>query len=159
MLAMVLLFAALAAACEAPARAPGTPSAVARWVPNTPGDPYPIPDGFPLEGIAPEDAFYRKQSDVWVVGTATVQRILRDDTKRPRHQRFVVRVSHGGGPTFLIAHNIDLAPRVPLKKGDLVAFRGEYVWNAQGGIVHWTHRDRRDRQAGGWIVWKGQNFR
>ena len=98
------------------------------------------------------------RSNVWVEGGGTVTRILRDDTKRPRHQRFVVKV--GNGPdafTVLIAHNIDRAPRVPFKKGDEVKFRGEYVWNDQGGVVHWTHED--DRGGGGWIRWRDFVYR
>ena len=124
---------------------------------RVPGDVLPIPAGFPDEGVRIEDAMAHEMRDVWVIGTGTLERILRDDTKRPRHQRFVVRVFPGR--TVLIAHNIDLAPRVPVKHGDTLTFRGRYEWNDQGGIVHWTHRDRRDKRAGGWIVWKGQNFR
>lgn len=120
-------------------------------------DVLPVPPGLPAEGVAPQSAFSLRQSGIWVVGWGTVERLLRDDSKRPRHQRFVLRID--AIQTVMIAHNIDLAPRVPLKRGDRIAFRGEYVWNEQGGVVHWTHRDRRDRQAGGWIVWKGQNFR
>ncbi|MEO6462600.1 MAG: DUF3465 domain-containing protein, partial [Candidatus Eisenbacteria bacterium] len=117
----------------------------------------PVPEGFPLAGTGVARAERERQSKAWGVDHGTVDRLLRDDTKRPRHQRFVVRV--GAEHTVLVAHNIDLAPRVPLKRGDPIAFRGEYVWNDQGGVVHWTHRDRRDKTAGGWIVWKGQNFR
>jgi hypothetical protein len=140
-----LIGALLAAGCEAPARDPGAARAPA------------APAGFPAEGLDPKTAAAEKRHDVWVVGTGTVERLLRDDTKSPRHQRFVVRIDER--LTLLFAHNIDVAPRVPLKRGDTIAFRGQYVWNAQGGIVHWTHRNRGDKKAGGWIVWKGQNFR
>ena len=101
-----------------------------------------------------ELAHKEHRANVWVDGGGTVTRILRDDTKRPRHQRFVVRI--GSGPasfTVMIAHNIDRAPRVPFKKGDDVTFRGEYVWNAQGGVVHWTHDPK------GWIRWKDFVYR
>jgi hypothetical protein len=95
--------------------------------------------------------------EAWVVGTGTVERILRDDTKPPRHQRFVVRTCYSS--TMLFAHNIDVAPRVPVRTGDSLIFRGLWERNDQGGVVHWTHRDKRDKNAGGWIIWKGQNFR
>lgn len=158
----MLLFAALAAACEAPARttvARPDPGSLPRRAlpPGWPADVLPVPSDFPVDGTGVSSAHRGRRLRDWVVDHGTVERLLRDDTKRPRHQRFVVRVP--AGITVLVAHNIDLAPRVPLRKGDTVAFRGEYVWNAQGGGVHWTHRDRRDRKAGGWIVWKGQNFR
>ena len=115
------------------------------------------PPGLPGEGTSPVLAFGLRADDVWVVGGGTIERLLRDDTKAPRHQRFVVRMS--SDLTILFAHNIDLAPRVPLKRGDRIHFRGKYVWSKQGGTVHWTHRDKRDKKAGGWIIWKGQNFR
>jgi hypothetical protein len=159
-----LIGALLAAGCEAPARDPGAARAPAASPPaqaiapsaTPPGSPA-IPAGFPSSGVDPRQAAADRLEDAWVVGTGTVERLLRDDTKAPRHQRFVVRVDPD--LTLLFAHNIDIAPRVPLKRGDTIAFRGQYVWNAQGGVVHWTHRDKRDRNSGGWIVWKGQNFR
>ena len=101
-----------------------------------------------------ERAHKEHRSNVWVDGGGTVTRLLRDDTKRPRHQRFVVRIGTGAQAfTVMIAHNIDRAPRVPFKKGDDVTFRGEYVWNEQGGVVHWTHDPR------GWIRWRDFVYR
>lgn len=162
---LLLLATILGGGCEAPTREPENPAAPLRNVSPKPNrtwtsglrDVLPIPAGFPDEGLHPRDAAERQQRDVWIVGTGTVDRLLRDDTKAPRHQRFVVRIDHG--LTLLFAHNIDVAPRVPFKRGDTIAFRGKYVWNEQGGVVHWTHRDKRDRNAGGWIIWNGQNFR
>ncbi|MBU2601734.1 MAG: DUF3465 domain-containing protein [Actinobacteria bacterium] len=47
---------------------------------------------------------------------------------------------------------IDIAPRVSaLRVGDTVAFKGEYEWNAQGGIMHWTHHDPTGSHAAGRI--------
>ena len=104
-------------------------------------------------------AAYRDHLDhVWIEDTGTVERLLREDTKPPRHQRFVVRLAGGG--TILIAHNIDLAPRVPCKRGDTVSFRGEYIWTEQGGTVHWTHRDPEGgKNSGGWIRWRDSIYR
>ncbi len=96
------------------------------------------------------NAFKRRASDVQVQGAGVVQKVLEDDDEGSRHQRFVVRLD--SGQTVLIAHNIDLAPRVAsLREGDSVAFYGEYEWNPKGGVIHWTHRDPGGRHVDGWI--------
>lgn len=102
-------------------------------------------------------AFKEKKRNVQVEGEGVVERILADDLAGGRHQRFIVRL--GSGQTLLIAHNIDLAPRVAgLQEGDRVAFYGEYIWNSQGGIVHWTHHDPQGRHVAGWLKHKGQTY-
>jgi hypothetical protein len=94
-------------------------------------------------------------SGTQVQGSGVVTRILSDDDEGSRHQRFILRLP--SGQTVLIAHNIDLAPRVDgLKEGDTVAFNGEFVWNSKGGVVHWTHRDPSGRHVAGWLKHQGQ---
>ena len=78
-----------------------------------------------------------------------VEAVLPDDIDGSRHQRFIVRMQ--SGHTLLVAHNIDVAPRVPLRVGDLLEVRGEYEWNDLGGVLHWTHRDPDGEHPGGWI--------
>ena len=105
-----------------------------------------------------ETAFARHAREVAVEGSGTVTRILADDYDGDRHQRFLVRLD--SGVTVLITHNIDIAPRVRgLRKGDRVAFAGQYVWNAKGGLIHWTHHDPHGRKKGGWIKLGAQTFR
>jgi hypothetical protein len=59
----------------------------------------------------------------------------------------------------MISHNIDLAPRLEeLREGDAVAFNGEYVWNAEGGLVHWTHHDPAGRHVAGWLKYNGRTY-
>ena len=95
-------------------------------------------------------AFDRRQSDTQVQGRGEVLRVLADDNEGSRHQRFILRLE--SGQTVLVAHNIDLAPRVAsLRKGDLVEFFGEYEWNEKGGVIHWTHHDPRGTHVDGWL--------
>lgn len=99
-------------------------------------------------------AYATKTSDVQVRNTGIVVKILSDDNKGSRHQRFILKLPKG--QTVLIAHNIDLAPRInAIKTGDSIEFYGEYEWNAKGGVVHWTHHDPANRHKGGWLKHNG----
>ena len=97
------------------------------------------------------------QSDIQVEITAPVIKVLPDDTQGSRHQRFLIRLP--SNDTILIAHNIDLAPRVDkLKAGTAISIYGEYEWNKKGGVIHWTHRDPANRHSHGWIKYQGKTY-
>ena len=102
-------------------------------------------------------AFEKRARDVQVEGEGIVSRILPDDREGSPHQRFIVRLA--SGQTVLIQHNIELAPRLDgLEEGDAITFFGEYIWNSQGGSVHWTHHDPAGRHIEGWIKHKGRTY-
>ncbi len=106
-------------------------------------------------------AFEEQRSGVWLEGSGVIDRLLQDDLEGDRHQRFIVRVSRDR--TVLISHNIDLAARVQVDRGDEIAFRGRYEWNDLGGVVHWTHHDPQaghsDMARGGWLRANGKLVR
>ena len=120
-----------------------------------------------VEQPAPEDAaeatevvqaaYAARRSGVWMETAGQVKRLLADDNEGSRHQRFILDV--GDGHTVLIAHNIDLAERVPLRQGDSVTLRGRYEWNDRGGVIHWTHHDPDGRLQGGWIRSQGELYK
>jgi hypothetical protein len=112
--------------------------------------------GAPASDI--EQAFRNQQSDIFLNAEGTVARILADDTRPPRHQRFVVELA--SGQTVLVAHNIDLADRIEtLRVGKPIRLFGEYEWNDKGGVLHWTHHDPQGRRDGGWIDYDGVRYR
>ncbi|EGR1448489.1 DUF3465 domain-containing protein, partial [Vibrio cholerae] len=93
-----------------------------------------------------QQAYQSQQSDLQVQGFGQVAKVLPDDNDGSRHQKFILKLN--SGQTLLVAHNIDLAPRIPnLKVGDSVEFYGEYEWNKKGGVLHWTHKDPQNRHA------------
>jgi hypothetical protein len=88
--------------------------------------------------------------------TARVKKLLPDDRKGNPHQRFLLGLSNG--TTVLVAHNIDLAPYVPLQEGSTVTICGEYIWNEKGGVLHYTHHTTNSRHQGGYIQYNGQTY-
>lgn len=104
-----------------------------------------------------KQAFEAGEGDLQVLLQGRVIKVLRDDTKGRKHQKFLVKLADNR--VILIAHNIDLAPRVAnIKSGTDIIFYGEYEWNSKGGVVHWTHHDPRNKHAHGWIKYQGQKY-
>lgn len=121
------------------------------------GTHYPndsLPEKVALSDI--RSLYDAQRSGVMVSTVAHVTRILKDDNDGSRHQRFIIKTPDG--LSILVAHNIDLAPRVPLAENDQVSIYGQYEWNNKGGVLHWTHHDPNKRHPGGWIIYQGQKY-
>jgi hypothetical protein len=88
--------------------------------------------------------------------SAEIVKLLPDDTDEPRHQRLLLKLETGG--TVLVAHNIDLAHRIPAEEGDSITVYGQYEWNDRGGVLHWTHHAPRNNREGGWIEFDGKRY-
>ncbi len=97
-----------------------------------------------------------KTSDVVVTCVGRVARLLADDNEGSRHQRFLVDLP--GDVTVLVAHNIDLADRVPLRVGDTVIIKGEYEYTLKGGTLHWTHHDPKGWHEDGYVEHRGKRY-
>jgi hypothetical protein len=135
----------------------------AAWYWQGAGDPGAGPAGQPgqQQASAGHDtiaaAFENRQSGIQVTGAGNVVRILADDNDGGRHQRFLIELD--SGQTLLIAHNIDLAPRIgTLREGDSVSFNGVYEWNDRGGVIHWTHHDPQGQHTPGWLRHNGRTY-
>jgi Protein of unknown function (DUF3465) len=93
---------------------------------------------------------------VEVTVTAPIKKMLPEDDVGLPHEKFLILLSNGS--TVLIAHDIKYAPVVPVHAGDMVRIHGEYIWNAKGGLIHWTHHSDTPRHEGGWIDFGGQRY-
>lgn len=111
----------------------------------------------PSANTAIPNEFGKSDAGTQVRGSGSVTRILSDDNSGSKHQRFIIKLA--SGQTLLVAHNIDLAPRVAgIAVNDRVQFHGEYEWNSQGGVVHWTHSDPNGRHINGSLRSKGRTY-
>jgi len=123
----------------------------------------PAPAATPAAAIAEpepigeiEAAFSERRSGFMTEASGRVSKILPDDREGSRHQRFVVDLP--SGHSVLVTHNVDLAERVPLRRGERVRFRGQYEWNDLGGVVHWTHHDPQGHHDTGWIEHRDERY-
>lgn len=116
--------------------------------------------GLPVEVVSSHseiaDAFAKERTGMMIQIDTRVLRLLPEAEKGATHQRFIIELDNLH--QLLVSHNLDHAPRVPLAEFDLVRIRGEYQWNAQGGAVHWTHRDPGFGLKHGWIEHKGKRY-
>ncbi|MHB8572255.1 MAG: DUF3465 domain-containing protein [Candidatus Dormibacteria bacterium] len=102
-------------------------------------------------------AFRDHHSYLEVTASGSVQRTLADLPGASPHQRFIMELD-GGGQTLLVDVNLDIAGRVPVSPGESVQVHGEYIWNSQGGLVHWVHRDPSGRHEPGWVQVGGRLY-
>ena len=105
-------------------------------------------------------AFAKRQAGTeankdWKVLEGEVTKLLPDDLNGSRHQHFLVQVSPKH--TVKIAHNIDLAPYVPVKVGDTVEMKCEFIKAQPYDVAHWTHYDPRGGE-GGYIKLNGKVY-
>ncbi|HQZ60358.1 MAG TPA: DUF3465 domain-containing protein [Acinetobacter sp.] len=102
-------------------------------------------------------AYQQQSSNVQVQAQGVVKAILPDDNQGSRHQKMILKLNNG--LTILIAHNIDLAPRIDgLRKGEIVEFYGEYEYSQKGGVIHWTHHDPQGKHINGWLKYQGKMY-
>ena len=151
----LLLLAALLAVAWYFNREPPAPPAAEDWEGPTEQS---APAAAAVDGNdAIAEAYANRASGVQVVGRGAVSRLLADDDEGGRHQRFILRLD--SGQTLLVAHNIDLAPRIDsLQVGDPVSFNGVYEWNDRGGVIHWTHHDPQGEHEAGWLRHRGRTY-
>lgn len=94
----------------------------------------------------------------FVTITGTVSELLPDDTQGNPHQLFRFKATvKGKTQTIQVAHNTALAPYVPLKVGDAVEIKGEFIEETPYDILHWTHYNPRGGD-GGYISHKGKKY-
>jgi hypothetical protein len=112
----------------------------------------------PPDNSAIVNDFHNHQSNVEVTADATVVRLLADSTSSTgTHERFIIRLS-SGDLTIEVEHNVSIAARVPVKEGDHVIVHGEYIWNSQGGLIHFTHHDPQGTHEGGYVQDGGATY-
>jgi len=111
----------------------------------------------------PDDAaiaadFHNHRSNVEVTADGTVVRLLPDRSSATgTHKQFIIKLS-SGDVTVEVEHNISIALRVPVALDDHVIVHGEYVWNSQGGLIHFTHHDPKGTHEGGYIQDNGKTY-
>jgi len=110
------------------------------------------------DNAAVERDYAEHRSTVEVTAEGAVTSVLGDDSgPSGTHQRFIIRLT-GATQTVLVDNNVTIGQRVPVAPADEVVVHGEYIWNDQGGLIHFTHHDPAPGHEGGWIELKGVRY-
>lgn len=113
------------------------------------------------DNIAAIDAIHQHHGHQEVTIEGTVAQVLPNQKSLTGlHERFILDVHTGSGDQqlILVAHNIDIAPQVPLQEGDDVIVHGDLELDPQGPVIHWTHHDPSGRHPPGFIKVHGQTY-
>jgi hypothetical protein len=102
------------------------------------------------------DSAYHSMTTSEVTVRGTVTSLLADAPAGADgpHQRFDIVVD---GIGVEIDHNLDLAQRVPVAKGDTVVIHGQFEPDPGHPVIHYTHHATGDHE-GGWIQWGGSTY-
>jgi hypothetical protein len=102
--------------------------------------------------------FQNHQSQVEVTADGIVVGLFPDrSSSTGTHEQFIIRLT-SQKMTIEVEHNISIGKRVPVKEGDRLTVHGEYIWNAQGGLIHFTHHDPQGTHEDGYIIDNGMIY-
>ena len=112
---------------------------------------------YPDDGVMAAAADHRV-ADVVVAGTVSAPPTFFFGRRTHAwHESFTMVTEHG--LRLEIVDNVDLAPRIPVAAGDVVAVAGQFIPRGRGGLIHDTHhRPGPGWHRAGWIEWHGSRF-
>ncbi|MFW5926435.1 MAG: DUF3465 domain-containing protein [Wenzhouxiangella sp.] len=102
------------------------------------------------------EAFENGRTGLWVSGHGTVSQVLSDEMLGFPRQRIMVQVTDS--LRVMVQHSMLDSVRVPVERGDVIAFQGRYEFNGNGGNVTLTHSDPEQPGGGGWIRHAGITY-
>lgn len=93
----------------------------------------------------------------------SVVQILPEDTSGLQHEKFMFQISDGlngqyNGQVVLVAHDISMAPFVPIRTGSQLEIKGDFIPDQTPKVLHWTHLDDKHVHPDGYIKLNGKIY-
>jgi Protein of unknown function (DUF3465) len=98
----------------------------------------------PDNGALLDDLRNHQAAEVTVSGPVT-QLLPDSNGSDGPHENFVIDVN---GVAVQVIHNLDLAPRVPVRVGASVLVHGQFEPDATGPVIHYTHHATGSHEGG-----------
>jgi hypothetical protein len=74
------------------------------------------------------------------------------------HEGFLLHLGSGCDLTLRVETNVGFTGPIPLHVGENVVVKGEYEYEALGGVIHWTHRETHGRHPSGYVEAAGRYY-
>jgi hypothetical protein len=74
------------------------------------------------------------------------------------HEGFLLKLTGDCDLLVRVETNVGITGPVPLHSGETVVVKGEYEYEAAGGVIHWTHHDPEGRHVAGYVLAAGKLY-
>lgn len=125
-----------------------------------------VPQAQQIESINQTDENYailnliaQKKPSVFIEAkNVKVIKLMRNDNRGARHQRFIVQFNNG--VSLRAIYNLDLSEKVPVSVGDLVSLGGELEYDdrTKEPLLHWLHSDPQKKRPDGYVLLNGKKY-
>jgi hypothetical protein len=103
-------------------------------------------------------ALRQQRSGVEVIADGTVAYVPTYAAPSGEHEGFFIRLRSGCAATLRVETNTAFTGPIPLRVGERVIVKGEFDYDADGGVIHWTHRAFGSHHASGYVEAGGRFY-
>jgi hypothetical protein len=104
-------------------------------------------------------AFQQQLSGVEVIADGTVaQKLGTAQGPSGEHEGFSLRLRSGCALTLRVETNTAFTGPIPLRVGERVTVKGEFDYDTDGGVIHWTHRAMGSHHQSGYVEAGGRFY-
>jgi hypothetical protein len=98
-------------------------------------------------------AYTQQASRKEVIAQGTIVDVLGESEGRGgEHEGYLLKLDGDCDLLLRVETNLSITGPIPIRRREQVIVKGEYEYDAEGGVLHWTHHDPSARHVAGYVV-------